>query len=94
MVVAAREAMPALGVDLAVFTCDRELQRFYERAGFEGLGGAVLVGGTAEDPFPSDQPGFDKVTLGAFFSPAARAGRASFEHARIELHPGEIDRLW
>jgi aminoglycoside 2'-N-acetyltransferase I len=94
LVVAAREAIPALGVDLALFTCDRALQRFYECAGFELLAGAVLIGGTADEPFPSDQPGFDKVTLGAFLSPAARAGRASFEHARIELYPGEIDKLW
>jgi hypothetical protein len=32
--------------------------------------------------------------MASFFSPAARAARASFEHAAIELFPGEIDRLW
>jgi aminoglycoside 2'-N-acetyltransferase I len=94
LVVAAREAIPTHGADLALFTCDRALQGFYESAGFEALAGAVLIGGTAEEPFPSDQAGFDKVTLGAFFSPGARADRASFEHARIELYSGEIDKLW
>lgn len=45
-----------------------------------------------EAPFPSDQPGFDKVTLAAFFDPRVR--RSDFGHARIELYPGEIDKLW
>ena len=32
--------------------------------------------------------------MGDFFSPAARREQASFYHARIELYPGEIDKLW
>ncbi|MFD9128413.1 GNAT family N-acetyltransferase [Kitasatospora sp. NPDC059571] len=94
LVEAAREAMPALGLDLGIFTCDRPLRAFYESAGWQHLPGAVLVGGTPADPFPSDRPGFDKVTMAAFFSPAARAARSSFRDARIELFPGETDRLW
>jgi hypothetical protein len=94
LVVAALQAMPAMGLDLGLFTCDSDLQNFYERAGWQLLPGAVLVGGTPANPFPSGQPGFAKVTLAAFFTPAALAARASFEHARIELYPGEIDKLW
>lgn len=94
LVTAARESMPKRGIDLGIFTCDRELAGFYQRAGWEVLVGTILVGGTADAPFPSDQPGFDKVTLAAFFSPAAQANRAGFEPARIELYPGEIDKLW
>jgi GNAT superfamily N-acetyltransferase len=92
LVEAARETIEASGADLGIFTCDRPLQAFYERAGWELLPGAVLVGGTPEAPFPSDR--FDKVTLARFFSPKARRHAPAFAHARIELHPGEIDRLW
>ena len=48
--------------------------------------GAVLVGGTPDEPFPSDQ--WDKVTLAGFFSAKARRGAASFAGARIALYPG------
>ena len=92
LVTAARAAMADL--DLALFTCDRPLQPFYERAGFQVLPGTTLIGGTPDDPFPSDQPGFDKVTLVAFFSPSARHAAGTFEHSRIALHPGPIDKLW
>jgi aminoglycoside 2'-N-acetyltransferase I len=63
LVTAAREAMAAGDWDLGLFTCDRPLQPFYERAGWRRLPGAVLVGGIAAAPFASDQPGFDKVTM-------------------------------
>lgn len=94
LVVAARESIESSGADLAVFTCDRPLQAFYERAGFDVLPGTVLVGGTARQPFPSDRPGFDKVTLAAFFSATAGAHRNEFVGCRIELYPGDIDKLW
>lgn len=95
LVTAAHHAMAQeLNLDIGIFTCDRPLRRLYERAGWEHLPGTVLVGGTPAEPFPSDQPGFDKTTLAAFFSPIARRARRSFEAARIELYPGEIDRLW
>jgi GNAT superfamily N-acetyltransferase len=94
LVVAARRAMAAGDLDLGLFTCDRRLQGFYQRAGWELLAGAVLIGGTRSCPFPSDQPGVDKVTMAAFFSTAAQRQRSSFQHARIELYPGEIDKLW
>ncbi len=94
LVTAAREAMAASGLDLGLFTCDRPLQAFYERAGWLLLPGTVIIGGTRRSPFRSDQPGFDKVTLGAFFSARARTHRRDFHDSRIELYPGEIDKLW
>jgi aminoglycoside 2'-N-acetyltransferase I len=92
LVAAAREAIAASGADLGIFTCDRELGPFYESAGWTILPGAVLIGGTPDEPFPSDQ--WDKLTLGSFFSARARAAAGSFEGARIGLYPGSIDRLW
>jgi aminoglycoside 2'-N-acetyltransferase I len=92
LVVAAQNEMRASGVDLGIFTCDRPLQAFYERAGWDVLPGTVLVGGTPEDPFPSDR--FDKVVMAAFFSDRAQRRSESFGHARIELYPGRIDKLW
>ncbi|MGW1375073.1 GNAT family N-acetyltransferase [Streptomyces sp. NPDC002446] len=94
LVTAAHEAMASSDLDLGLFTCDRPLQAFYESAGWHHLPGAVLVGGTPQAPFPSDHPGFDKVTMADFFSPAARQSRDAFPHSRIELHPGDIDKLW
>ena len=91
---AAREHIEASGADLGIFTCDRELLGFYLGAGWEHLEGTVLIGGTPEDPLPSDGDGFDKVTLGAFFTGKARAARADVVGARVELYPGLIDRLW
>ncbi len=52
----------------------------------------MLVGGTPEAPFPSDQ--WDKVTLASFFSPRAKRAAQQFAGARIELYPGAIDKLW
>lgn len=80
--------------DVVLFTCDRPLQGFYEACGFEVLPGTVLVGGTPQDPFPSDGPGMDTVTLGAFVTPAAVRARGRFVGARIGLYSGPIDRLW
>ena len=80
--------------DLGLFTCDRPLQGFDERADWQVLPGAGLIGGTPACPFPGDQPGFDKVTMAAFFSAQAQRRRSSFAHARIQLYPGEIDKLW
>jgi aminoglycoside 2'-N-acetyltransferase I len=92
LVLAARDAIRHRGADLGIFTCDRPLQAFYESAGWETLVGSVLVGGTPKAPFPSDR--FDKVTMAAFFSPQAQQHASEFHGARIELYPGEIDRLW
>lgn len=92
LVGAARALIESSGADLGIFTCDGHLQGFYERAGWEPLPGAVLVGGTPEAPLASDT--LDKVTLAAFFSPHARHHRDDFPGARIELYPGPIDRLW
>ncbi|RLU90349.1 GNAT family N-acetyltransferase [Streptomyces griseocarneus] len=94
LVAAAREAMAVQGLDLGLFTCDRPLRGFYEGAGWRVLPGAVLVGGTPGEPFPSDQPGFDKVTMGDFFSARARGVEPLFCGSRVELYPGEIDKLW
>ena len=84
--------MREAGADLGIFTCDRGLQGFYEGAGWQYLPGAVLVGGTREAPFPSDQ--FDKVTMGSFFSAKAKGARERFVETRIDLYPGDIDKLW
>jgi GNAT superfamily N-acetyltransferase len=92
LVVAARERIAAGEADVGLFTCDRELLAFYERAGWEHLPGTTIVGGTPEDPFPSDALG--KVTLGGFFSARAKARREAFVGAQIHLYPGAIDRLW
>jgi aminoglycoside 2'-N-acetyltransferase I len=90
----AHRTMPELGPDLGLFTCDRPLQAFYEECGWQVLPGTVLVGGTPDEPFPSDLPGFDKVTLGSFFSSPAVEARESFLGARVLLYSGSIDRLW
>ncbi len=92
LVSAARAAIGASGADLGIFTCDRPLQHFYASAGWETLDGTVLIGGTPDQPFPSDQ--FDKVTVAAFFSARARRHAASFTRCRVGLYPGDIDRLW
>jgi GNAT superfamily N-acetyltransferase len=92
LVRAAYEAIAASGADLGIFTCDRPLGRFYESAGWTILPGTVLVGGTPDDPLPSDR--WDKVTLAAFFSERSRRGAGDFMGARIGLYPGTIDRLW
>ncbi|TCC01819.1 GNAT family N-acetyltransferase [Kribbella soli] len=94
LITAARTAMIDLHLDLGIFTCDRPLQPFYESAGWQLLPGTVLIGGTPDAPFPSDQPGFDKVTLASFFTPTAREAAPTFHHTRIPLHPGHIDKLW
>lgn len=94
LVAAARQAMAAGGLDLGLFYLRPSAAGFYQHAGWELLPGAVLVGGTRACPFPSDQPGFDKVTMAAFFSAKAQRQRSCFHHARIGLYPGEIDKLW
>jgi len=92
LVTAARERIAAGGADLGIFSCDQPLAEFYRRAGWRVLPGTVLIGGTAENPYPSDR--FDKVVLAELCTDHARAHAAGFEYARIELYPGEIDRLW
>ncbi|MGW6706931.1 GNAT family N-acetyltransferase [Streptomyces sp. NPDC054956] len=108
LVAAARASLAAdPAVDLALFSCDRELVAFYGAAGFEALPGTVLVGGTPEDPLATDAPAFDKTVLAAFFEGAAseeegpandegRADevRAAFTGIRVPLYPGTVDRLW
>jgi aminoglycoside 2'-N-acetyltransferase I len=92
LVVAGREAIHGSGVDLGIFTCDEPLLGFYVRAGWEPLAGTSLIGGTPSVPLPSDL--FAKVAVGAFFTEHARRYAASFRGARVEIYPGEIDRLW
>jgi aminoglycoside 2'-N-acetyltransferase I len=94
LVAAAREHIAHSGSDIGLFTCDRQLRGFYETAGWEVLPDTIVIGGTPDDPFPSNYPGFDKVTLAGLFSDRARQHRADFVGARIELYPGTIDRLW
>ncbi|KNB51460.1 GNAT family N-acetyltransferase [Streptomyces caatingaensis] len=94
LVAAARERIAGQGVDLGLFTCDRPLVGFYAGAGWEELEGTVLVGGTPEDPFPSDGPGFDKATMAGFFTARARRDADAFRGCRVGLYPGGTDRLW
>ncbi|MDJ0343429.1 GNAT family N-acetyltransferase [Streptomyces sp. H10-C2] len=94
LVTAAHETMARQGLDLGLFTCDRPLRAFYESAGWHALPGAVIVGGTRAAAFPSDQPGFDKVTMADFFTTEGRRHASSFHHARLGLYPGGTDRLW
>ena len=91
---AAHRLIAASGADLALFTCDRELAGFYVAAGWALLPNTVLIGGTPDDPLPSDAPGFDKRTVGDFFTAHAGRHAESFVDARVELYPGTIDRLW
>ncbi|GAA3050511.1 hypothetical protein GCM10020000_34220 [Streptomyces olivoverticillatus] len=91
---AARTEIAERGADLGLFTCDRELRGFYEGAGWQVLEGTVLVGGTPQEPFPSDREGFDKVTVASFFTDRAKRDAEAFRGCRIELYPGVIDRLW
>jgi aminoglycoside 2'-N-acetyltransferase I len=92
LVSAARDQIERSGADLGIFTCDRPLQAFYEAAGWSVLTDSVLVGGTPDAPFASDQ--FDKVVLVAFFSARAQRAADSFHGCRIELYPGSWDKLW
>jgi len=94
LVEAAYTAIEQSGVDLGIFTCDAPLRRLYERAGWRTLPGTVLVGGTPDAPFPSDQDDFDKITIACFFSDRAQRERSTFVGSRIALYPGEIDKLW
>ena len=94
LVEAAYAAIEKSGIDLGIFTCDTPLRSLYERDRWRVLPGTVLIGGTPEAPFPSDQDGFDKVTIGRFFSERAQRNQASFLGSRIALYPGEIDKLW
>lgn len=94
LVTAATEYLASTDTDLGLFTCDRPLRSFYAAAGWELLPATVVVGGTPSAPFPSDQPGFDKVTMARFFSIAACEHRAEFDNCRIDLYPGDIDKLW
>jgi aminoglycoside 2'-N-acetyltransferase I len=92
LVEAARMRMASDGADLGIFTCDASLRRFYEGAGWRYLPGTVILGGTPEDPFPSDR--FEKVTLAGFFSERAQAAAEAFVGSRVALYPGSIDKLW
>ncbi len=92
LVEAAHERIAKSGADLGIFTCDTSLEAFYERAGWQVLPGTVLIGGTPDSPVPSDQ--FEKVTMGSFFTRRAKRHRREFVGSRIDLYPGEIDKLW
>ncbi|MFE9630612.1 GNAT family N-acetyltransferase [Streptomyces sp. NPDC006463] len=95
LVAAARAALAAdPAVDLALFSCDQPLTAFYEAAGFTRLPGTVLVGGTPAEPLATDEPGFDKEVLAAFFTDTPDRDRAAFTGVRVPLHPGNTDRLW
>ncbi len=89
LVTAALEVVRGSAADLGLFTCDHDLAGFYVRAGWSVLPGSWLVGGTPDDPFPSDVLG--KTTLGDLVSERARAADWT---GPIALFPGTVDRLW
>jgi len=91
IVAAARGFIAASDADIGVFTCDPPLVDFYVGCGWSLMGGTWLVGGTRENPFPSNE--LDKCTLMGFFSEKARARRADFEGVAICLDLREGD-LW
>ena len=92
LVKVAREEIGRRGADIGMFTCDPSLRRFYEKAGWRLLTGTVLIGGTPDNPLPSDRE--HKITMGHFYSRRARNNAQAFIGARIALYPGEIDKLW
>lgn len=91
IVTAAREFIAASDADIGAFTCDPPLVDFYVSCGWTLMEGTWLVGGTRENPFPSNE--LQKCTLMAFFSEKARAHRADFEGVAIYLDLREGD-LW
>ena len=92
LVIAAREFIRSQDKDLGIFTSDAYLRPFYESCGWQVLPNSVLIGGTADQPFASDQ--FDKVTYASFFTQKAIEKAESFRNSRIALYPGLIDKLW
>jgi aminoglycoside 2'-N-acetyltransferase I len=92
LVEAAYGVIERSGIDLGIFTCDRPLLGLYELNGWRELPETILVGGTQEEPLPSDR--LDKVVVARFISARAQRDEASFVGSRIELYPGSIDRLW
>lgn len=91
MVRAAIDVAFARGAAVVLFTCDPPIVELYLRAGCRVLEGAVLIGGTRDDPLRSDSLG--KVVLAGF--PPGRPDQAdAFAHCDIALYPGPIDRLW
>jgi len=95
LVTAARDRiMLTPGLDLGMFTCARPLQAFYQSAGWQLLKGTVLVGGTPDAPFPSDQPGLDTVTHARLLLAHGQAGTGLVLRRPHRPLPGEIDKLW
>jgi GNAT superfamily N-acetyltransferase len=92
LVRAAHDLVRDRGDDLMLFTCDPGLVPFYERGGSRVLPGAVVLGGTPEEPVRSDA--FGKITLAALYSERARAAATTFEDAEIALYPGARETLW
>jgi len=92
LVIAASEVIESQGTDLGIFTSDTVLRPFYESCGWQVLPNCVLIGGTVDRPFASDQ--FDKVTFASFFTPKAVESAENFRNSRIALYPGLIDKLW
>lgn len=85
--------MIAQPLDLGVLTCDRPLRALYEGAGWSVLPGAVLVGGTRQAlPQRPAQLRQDH-DVGLLLGNGPR-GVDDVPALRIELYPGEIDKLW
>jgi len=83
--------MQQQSADFGVFTCDEGLKSFYNWGGWEVASRSSLVGGTRENPLPSESLG--KITLIQLFSPRARAARQAILSTPIQIELGE-GKLW
>lgn len=77
--------------DLCLFTCQPALVPLYEKAGWQPRPGLCLVGGTQEEPFPSDSLGL--ATMVGLYSEKARTHQEDFTDGRVFLGLG-VGELW
>jgi GNAT superfamily N-acetyltransferase len=77
--------------DLGVFTCDSHLAAFYVFGGWEVTLSSPLVGGTIEEPLPSERVG--KLTIIQLFSEKAKKLREKILSRPITIELGK-GKLW
>jgi aminoglycoside 2'-N-acetyltransferase I len=77
-------------IDLGLFTCDHNLIPFYSQCGWKILKNSFLIGGSREEPFPSDVLG--KTTLIRLLSNKAKENAVDFSKSPIylELRKGDL----
>ena len=77
--------------DICIFTCRPELIPFYKKGGFWFCEKLFLVGGTPENPFPSQELGL--CTMLRLYSKRAIINKAGFAQGEIFLNLGD-GQLW